>query len=430
MKAALGALRRHPGRLLFAVLAGAILARLAFVALFGHTLSLETSGYDTYAVNLLAGNGYTRFPDLRPDSDLPPLYPFFLVGVYATLGRSAVAVALVQIGLDVVTWLAIFGIGRRVGGLKVGLLATALTAFYPYLLYQNLTKNDTALFLALLAPGIWCIYRVTNGQSWRWALIAGLLFGLAALTKTLVLLMLPLIGLWWWRRLGLRRAVAPALILALTAVVVIAPWVARNIALHGAFTLISTNDGSNLHQGNNSCVADYLLSGWDAQWVNCLAPPPPGLSEIAESAWHREQALAYLAEHVSDWPRLFGAKLITLWTPEIMPRGVPPDARLDDDAVLQFETPLFQAARVIHLVYFTPLLILGAFGAWRGWHDRRPIAPVIIAPAAITVAYLIFHPSTRYRSPADPFVFVLAAYALCWLWARWVESASRGSPPT
>ena len=28
---------------------------------------------------------------------------------------------------------------------------------------------------------------------------------------------------------------------------------------------------------------------------------------------------------------------------------------------------------------------------------------------AITIAYLIFHPTTRYRAPADPFVFVLSA---------------------
>jgi len=40
------------------------------------------------------------------------------------------------------------------------------------------------------------------------------------------------------------------------------------------------------------------------------------------------------------------------------------------------------------------------------------IGPLVAVLGAITVAYLIFHPSTRYRAPADPFVFVLAALSV------------------
>jgi hypothetical protein len=84
--------------------------------------------------------------------------------------------------------------------------------------------------------------------------------------------------------------------------------------------------------------------------------------------------------------------------------------------VLQYEQPLFELARVVHLIYFTPLLILGVIGLWRGWRDRRLIGPLVMVPVAITVAYLIYHPSTRYRSPADPFLFVFSSYAVIWLW--------------
>ena len=59
-------------RWLSLIILGAILGRVAFIVLFGHTLSLQTSGYDTYALNLIEGHGYTRFADFHPDSDLPP----------------------------------------------------------------------------------------------------------------------------------------------------------------------------------------------------------------------------------------------------------------------------------------------------------------------------------------------------------------------
>jgi len=399
-------------RWLAAILLVTVLGRVAFILLFDHTLSLQTSGYDTYAVNLIEGRGYTRFDDRSGDSDLPPLYPFFLAGVYEVLGRDPIAVAVVQIGLDALTVLLLFWIGRRVAGEAVGLLAAAFYGAYPYLLYQNLTLNDTGVFIFLLAAGIAAAYKARDTRNWRWAAALGVAFGLGALTKTLIVLVLPLLALWWWHALGLRRAVTLGAASGIALALVIAPWAVRNTRLHGELVLISTNGGSNLHQGNNPCVADYLARGWDAQWVRCIELAPPELSETEADRWHREQALTYLREHPGEWPRLFWTKFWVLWSPVIMPYDLPPDPYLVDDAVLQFESTAFQVARVVHVLYFTPLLILGLAGLILGWRDRREIAPLVAVFAAITIAYLIFHPSTRYRSPADPFVFVLAGYAL------------------
>lgn len=160
--------------------------------------------------------------------------------------------------------------------------------------------------------------------------------------------------------------------------------------------------------------------------MNCLEPTPEGLSELEESAWFRDQAIHYLLDHPAEIPRLMLAKFITLWSPELLPRTVPPDANLDDQSVLQYEQPLFQAARIVHLLYFTPLLVLSLFGIWRAFRERQltgVYAPLLIVIIGITVAYLIYHPSTRYRSPADPFVFVLAATAVNYLWVKWREQA-------
>ena len=269
--------------------------RLAFVAVAGHTLSLQASGYDPYAVNLLAGHGYTRFDDLHPDSDLPPLYPFFLAGVYSVFGRSAVAVALVQIVFDVVTIAAIYAIGRRVGGERAGLLAAAFTGFYPYLLFQGVSVNDTTLFTMLLALGVWAVYRVWDTRSWRWAAFAGLMFGVAALTKTLVAVMLPLFALWWWRQLGFRRAFGLAAVMGFVFVAVLLPWVVRNTRLHGSLTLISTNDGSNLYQGNNPCVADYLLALQTKRFVILTGISGTGKTQLALSVARHFQPVVEVA---------------------------------------------------------------------------------------------------------------------------------------
>lgn len=389
-----------------------VLGRVAFMLLFSHTLSLQTSGYDTYAVNVIEGRGYTRFDDRDGDSDLPPLYPFFLIAVYKTLGRDPLAVAIVQTALDALTVLLLYWIGRRVAGVQVGLLAALLYGVYPYLLYQNLTLNDTGIFILLLVAGIAAAYKARDTLDWRWAVALGFAFGLGALTKTLIVLLLPLLALWWWHTVGLRSALTLALASGIALLAVIAPWVVRNTRLHGELVLLSTNGGSNLHQGNNACVADYLARGWDAQWVNCIALAPDDLSETEADRWHRTQALDYLRDHPDAWPRLFGTKFWVLWSPAIMPYDLPPDPYLVDDAVLQYDSTAFRIARVVHLLYFTPLLAAGIAGLLIAWRRGLEVGPLVAVFVAVTITYVIFHPSTRYRSPADPFLFILSALAL------------------
>jgi len=424
-------------RWLAIILAGALLARLAFVIFFGHTLTLQASGYDAYAVNVLSGHGYTRFDDRAADSDLPPLYVLTLVVIYRTLGRSATAVALAQIPLDLASIALVYAIGRRAfpsRGALPALVGAACTAFYPYMLFQDLSANDTALFTMLLLAGVYGAYRAAGDAGatagpWarlRWPLFIGIAYGLAALTKTLVVLMLPLLGLWWWRRVGLRRALWIGGVAALALLAVITPWVIRNSRLHGQLVLISTNDGSNLHQGNNPLAADYLARGWDVQWLG-LEGMPEGLDELEQAAWHRDQALRWLRENPAAWPRHFGQKLLTLWNPQITPYSVPPleatsEAAFVDEAVYLYETPAFQLARTAHVIYYTPLLLLGIAGLALAARGQEAIGPLVAVLLAITITYLIFHPSTRYRMPADPAVFLFSGYALARLVAARRES--------
>jgi 4-amino-4-deoxy-L-arabinose transferase-like glycosyltransferase len=408
----------NPRRGLIVVLAVTLLGRVIFLGLFSHTLSLQTSGYDTYATNVMNGHGYTRFPDRTADTDLPPLYPFFLVTIYTLFGRSPIPVAGVQIGLDLATAALIYWIGKRIAGEKAGLLAAVCYGLYPYLLFQGLTVNDTSVFVFLLAAGIGCAYRARDTGRWRWAIALGGIFGLAALTKTFILVMLPLLWIWWWTQAGLRQAVKLSLASGLMLLAVITPWVIRNISVQKEIVFISTNGGSNFHQGNNPCVADFLARGWDAQWVDCLGAPPAGLSEVGEDRWHTQQAVAYLREHPEAWPRLFGIKLLVLWSPAITPSGLPPQIPTGESAVLLYHTPMFMLARVVHELYFGPLLVLGLAGWIWAWRKKLSVGPPAILFAVITTVYVVFHPSTRYRSPADPFLFIFSAYMMIQLWEQ------------
>jgi hypothetical protein len=279
----------------------------------------------------------------------------------------------------------------------------------------------------LLATGIWLAYRVYDTHGWGYAAALGATIGLAALTKTFIVALMPLLAVWWYQHLGLSKSVRWSLVSGLALLAIITPWIVRNIVVHNDFVLISTNGGSNFHQGNNACVADHLARGWDAQWVDCLDSPPDGLTEVGEARWHTRQAIEYLLGNVGEWPRLFGTKLVVLWSPVLMPTSTPPDIPPGESLVLRYETPLFQAARTVHWMYFGPLLVLAVAGLIWAWRAKLPVGPLISVFVVITIVYVIFHPSTRYRSPADPFVFILSAYAVTRLWQRVKARLQRNS---
>ena len=83
------------------------------------------------------------------------------------------------------------------------------------------------------------------------------------------------------------------------------------------------------------------------------------------------------------------------------------------------DSSLFQLMRQVHLVTFGGLWLLAVAGAWLSRRDWRDLCLLYFVQISQTAVYLLFHPSTRYRSPTDPLLFVFSAVAVVWLLDRW-----------
>lgn len=100
----------------------------------------------------------------------------------------------------------------------------------PFLIYYP-QVNNIAAFGAFGAGAVWCCIRSVSSTSPGWLPGAGVLAGLATLTRVDgLLLAVPILVAWW---LG-RRSAVPLLLAALAFVVVMAPWLVRNLAVFGS----------------------------------------------------------------------------------------------------------------------------------------------------------------------------------------------------
>ena len=441
------------------VLLLAALARLVGLIIFSDILDFERSGmihgssaYDNYAQNLLTTSIYGMEAG-APDAVLPPLYSYILALVYGFVGRGYFQIGITHLLLDIASMLILFHIVRYIFPTKKGIavLTILLFAFYPYLVFHNLTLIDTPLFifwlhLFVLLMFLLCKQGKIKRRGWLLAVCTGLVLGAATLTRPilapLALLMLP----WFMLRHGFTKSLGRLIIVALVNVLVLSPWMVRNFILFDAFVPMTTTSGANFWQGNNEDTTRYLRAGYDVQWLN----PPSAVTTVVDSlsrAADQERfalAWAWLRANPDQIIDLLWVKFRVYWSIDVTPRLNPKaseqtipniesvvsenedlDSNLSlsglsqDDPVAVYSTALFDVVgRTLHRWYFGPLLLLAIIGVALTWRQWRQVSLLWAVQVSMTIVYVVFHPATRYRAPTDPLLFVFSAYALCWLWER------------
>src|SRR5215218_9467190 len=164
-------LTRRVPRVAFALLAAALLLRLAFVlATPGYAPQHDDRDYDRLACGLVAGDGYTRAgpatppqgcgegPTGRPTAFRPPGFPMFLAAVYTVtepLGIerwTAARVAQALLGTAVVALLGV--VAWLLFGRRTALVTMALGAVFPPMVVLGGSLLGETLFVALMLAAL------------------------------------------------------------------------------------------------------------------------------------------------------------------------------------------------------------------------------------------------------------------------------------
>jgi 4-amino-4-deoxy-L-arabinose transferase-like glycosyltransferase len=217
-----------------------------------------------------------RFPahmsiaPLRYESWQPPLYYLLAAPVYRATGGSLPALRLVSLllGAGVVgTAYAIVRAGwPEQPELAAG--AAAFVAFVPMHLAMTTAVNNDVLAELLIALIAWRVLRQTAARNTGSTalVLTGLMLGLGLVTKLTVYytaLPLALIGLWWMDRRPGALVRHAALVLA-PALLLVVPWLARNVTLYGWPDVLGTMNHDSVVVGQLR-TGDYLAQvGWPA----------------------------------------------------------------------------------------------------------------------------------------------------------------------
>jgi hypothetical protein len=412
--AAAGTERRRPdsfGWALAVIVAVALVVRIGYVLIVvgddqpvGDALNYVRLGH-----GLAHGEGYVRADLLAggrhvPTAEFPPLWPA-LLSVPERLGiTSPVGLRLVGAVIGAATVAIVGLLGRRVATATIGLVAAGIGAVSPYLVSFDGSLQAEGLYALLVAAFLLLVaVAVTDTAArWRWWVAAGFVLGLAVLTRTEAVLLLPIVVVpvarggvgpaAWWRRIG---------VVCIGVAVLLGAWTVRNAVRLHVFQPLTNNSGTLLAGANCDRVyAGYQLGVWR---LDCaLATDVAGLTETEAAARDRRAAIDFARDHASRVPVVAAARVARTWG------AWNPSRQTDYESLEGRPKPWINASWVVGWL----LVALAAVGTVVQRRRRRPVwllvGPVVVA--TITAAF--GYGNSRFRMVAEPGLMVLAAVGL------------------
>lgn len=416
----MGALAAVPvGRGLWSIALLTFLLRAA-VAIWGpeNKLQPDCAEYEQLAQELLAhqnfgfGTDWQRRPELvrspwsyqyeATGSMLrPPGYPLVLAGTRAVFGTSRLAPRLVLSAVDAAAAVAVTGLAIAVLGAAGGWVAGLLYVASPAANYAITVDGREPLLTLTFALGLLAAVLAYRRSSLGLAAAAGLAFGVGGNVKETVVFSGAIAGLWLvvntWRHPRLALAMAGG------AVVAMAPFWLRNLAVRGALVGFTSMSGLALSLG-------FDLDPWLAQQPGpfvAATDPRTAVDAVEADKRLKRRTLAYVQDHPGPAALAMAGNVGAFWSPLPM-------------IVLQTGkwTPLSGALGL----YYISIFGTAATGLWA--LRKRPEALLFAwVLVGVTAMHSITTSWPRYRTPFEPMLLILVASVV----ARWAQAADRAA---
>ncbi len=359
---------------------------------------------------------------------LAPGYFWFLAAGFRLGGFHLLPVQVAQCAMEAGTAVLVAHLGRRAARPRLGAAAGLVYALYWPSVEQpsrTMTENlHTPLLVAGFAAVIGLVLREQAGGGaaeaarpdeppWKAArrgLVAGALFGLSGLARTVGLAFLPLALVWLVFEKGPRRRWAAAAGVVAGAGLVVAPWVVRNWWIVGDPSPIESVGVANLWEDNAFARGArferqhyYLLEAKDARerqalaWRFLLRSLREGGHHYPEKVWTntrhflRPDGLWLLLGAEQPWPAWQHATRL-----------------LFDDGIFFLALPPFAA----FLAGGRPAALRRFVLLWTAYY--------------LVMILVVFHSELRYRSPLAPLMIAGAVGGLLAVRAPGARAARLG----
>lgn len=343
-----------------------------------------------------------------------PLYPWFLGCVFSVFGEDMLIPRILQAGLGTATTGLCYLLGRDVFDRRTGLLAALIASIYWVLIYFDGELLIVSLVVPINLLSLWLTLRLRATPTPSNAILAGICWGLSALARPQVLLVMPFLGLWLWSRFRptWRAGLVPTVALTLGTLLPIAPVTVYNASL-GETTLIASGGGVNLWIGNNpksdgsTAIVPGTRPGWWQGYNDTITQAEAAEGRKLSASEVSSHYIGKAWDHISNSPgqalQHFWWKFRIFWTNWELSNNQP---------IYFFAHEFGPIVQFLPLGFWAiaPLGILGIlFCLRRKPSETFPLWGFVLIQMSTIVAFFV---CSRFRVPIIPVLMVFGAHAI------------------
>lgn len=363
------------------------------------TLVIDSEAYHEKALEIMGGKLIASRAFYQDG-----LYPYILALLYSIFGQSILTARLFNVVLSSVSTLLIYGIGRELGGKRAGIAAALLHILCGLFLFYDGILGKEPLGILLVSAALYAALAAGKSPSARGALLAGLILGLAALTRANLLLFLPVFCAWlvFAAKGPILRRLIPAILCAAGFFAAVSPATIHNYLAEGDFVLLTSQGGQNFYYGNGPdslgafenpdkvrLVPEFEEEDFRRQALALSGRASMKSSEV--SRFFLRRGLDYVTGHPGDTSRLLLRKAAMFFS----------RLEIADNYSFDFARSRFPVLRTL-FVGSGLLLCLGLAGFVFLWPDRRKFFVPALFFAVYAGSVIAFHVASRYRLPILP----------------------------
>jgi len=240
--------------------------------------------------------------------------------------------------------------------------------------------------------------------SFRRLSLAGIILGLASLTRANVLIFIPFIFCWMMMEVNepKRRIIAKFGLLLLSLFLTILPVTIRNYMVSGKFILISTNGPINFWMGNNRYANGQYYTPTLPFQVRHAERIQQEVKEKGDKAYFadvldfaRKEPLSYIKLQLKKFLLFFGADEIA------------------NNTSYEWTRSIASVLRLPFIIDFSIILPLGLMGCFFSLYKRKfGTLLLVFFLFAYSISTIIFFVLSRYQLPIAPLLLVFSGFSL------------------
>ncbi|MDF1545963.1 MAG: glycosyltransferase family 39 protein [bacterium] len=367
-----------------------------------------------------------------------PLYPYLLALVYKLFGVTPWAVIIFQNLLGLSTAIVVYRFAEELFSRVVALWSGIICSVYPTLVFFEGETMITSLAVFLYTASVYGMWKASESDSVARTLGAGVIMGLAAITRPTIIplaLIFPVVLLYrhgWSQVLAVTKR---SIVFGGAILIPVLPVTFRNVLIGGEPVLISTQGGVNFYIGNNEDadgltvvspgpqlrIGKYQDNIWTSSMDEANHRAGRELTQSEVSSFWTGEALKWISSNPSRFSTLYLKKLWLFWHGQEVFNNK--SLYYAAEYSWYMKTLLWQNWLNFPSGVVLPFMFTGIIVSL--FRDRKALLPCLYLLSSGFLMSLFFVCS-RFRQPLMPIAIMMSVYGAIIMVRYFREKRSRG----